>query len=318
MKSRVKFIGLCGLVLASLPAEIASAAEGGIGVYLLGSKGPAAAITPPPGLYLENDFYFYRGTMGKDEKLPAGGRLAVGIEGDAALYIPSLSYIAPEPLLGGHLGLSVSLPVGKKETDADLTLRGPRGGHATGAISDDILTIGDPKVGAYLGWQTGNFHYQLGTQFNVPIGDYHEGAITNLAFHRWGTDIFAAATWLDPTIGLDISGAAGVTFNSTNTATDYKTGNEFHFEGAMVQHFNKSFDAGLIGYYYKQLGADSGSGASGAFKGEVAAIGVTLGYSFKAGELPMAARLKYYHEVSAENRPKGDAVYVTLSMPLKF
>jgi hypothetical protein len=109
----------------------------------------------------------------------------------------------------------------------------------------------------------------------------------------------------------------GVTFNGENPATDYKTGTEFHLEGAITQNFSPAFSLGLVGYYYNQLSGDSGSGARlGDFEGEVAAIGGTLGYNFKVGPLPVSTRLKYYHEFAAENRLEGDAGFITVSMPL--
>ena len=51
----------CGLALfASTGAALA--AEGGIGFYLLGSKGPFAGVLPAPGTYINNDLYYYTGS----------------------------------------------------------------------------------------------------------------------------------------------------------------------------------------------------------------------------------------------------------------
>lgn len=307
---------MLAIVLGASIAPAAWAAEGGAGWYLLGSKGPAAGITPPPGVFFQNDFYFYSGDLGGNRQLPTGGRLAVGVQGKAAIELPTVIWILPEDVAGGHLGLTATLPIGWKNTDADVTFAGPLGGSATGAVSDDIFTIGDPVIGGLLGWEAGNFHWQASTQINVPIGDYQDGEISNIAFHHWGADVSLAATWLDPTIGLDLSGVVGMTFNAENPATDYRTGNEFHFEWAAVQHFNEQFDAGLVGYYYDQVTGDSGAGARSDFKGRVAAIGATIGWTFKAGEVPISTRIKYFHEFAAENRAEGDAVYLTISMPL--
>lgn len=293
-------------------------AEGGAGFYLLGSKGPAAAILPPPGVFFQNDFYIYSGNLGGNAQLPTGGRLAVGVDGTALVEVPTVIWVLPGEILGGHLGLSASLPIGWKKTSAQSTLSGPLGGVFTGSITDTVFTVGDPIVSAFVGWEQGNFHWQVGTLINVPIGDYQDGEISNIAFHHWGADVFAAATWLDPSIGLDLSGVIGMTFNAENPATNYRTGNEFHFEWAAVQHFNEQFDAGLVGYYYNQLTGDSGEGASRPFKGEVAAIGATIGWNFKAGELPISARVKYFHEFAARNRAEGDAVFLTISMPLSI
>ncbi|MGE6784527.1 SphA family protein [Ensifer adhaerens] len=301
--------------IAGIPAA-SKAAEGGVGFYLLGSKGPAAAITPPPGVYFQNDVYYYSGNLGGGTELPTGGRLAAGVDGKAIIELPTFLFVLPEEVLGGHVGLTATFPIGWKQTNARATFAGPLGGTASANASDNVFTIGDPVVGGYLGWQTGNFHWQLGTLINVPIGDYQKGELSNIAFHHWGADISAAATWLDPEIGLDLSGVLGVTFNAENPATDYRTGNELHFEWAAVQHFNEQFDAGLVGYVYDQITGDSGPGAKRPFKGHATAIGATIGWNFKAGDVPVAARIKYFHEFETKNRVKGDAVYLTISVPL--
>jgi len=306
------------IAAATLLPSLVMAAEGGAGFYLLGSKGPTAAITPPPGVFFSNDIYIYSGDLGGGKALPSGGRLAVGVEGSAAIDVPTVLWILPEEVMGGHLGFSATLPIGWKNTDADVTLAGPRGGTASGSISDPVFTVGDPVLGGLLGWEAGNFHWQTGLLVNVPIGDYQDGEISNIAFHHWGADVSVGGTWLDPTVGLDLSAVVGMTFNAENPATDYRTGNEFHFEWAAVQHFDEQFDAGLVGYYYDQVTGDSGAGATSDFKGRVAAIGATVGWNFKAGELPVSARIKYFHEFAAENRAEGDAIYLTFSIPLSI
>lgn len=303
---------------AVMPPTLSNAAEGGVGFYLLGSKGPAAAVTPPPGVYFQNDLYFFTGDVGAGRQLPTGGKLAIGVDGSAIIELPTLIWVLPEEIAGGHLGLTASLPIGWKKTSADLTVAGPLGGSGGASVRDEVFTVGDPVVGSFLGWQSGNFHWQVGTMINVPIGDYQKGEISNIAFNHWGADVFAGATWLDPETGLDLSGVLGVTFNAENPATDYRTGNEFHFEWAAVKHVTPQFDAGLIGYYYDQLSGDSGDGASRPFKGRAASIGATIGWNFKVGETPVSARLKYFHEFGVKNRAEGDAVFLTISMPLSI
>ncbi len=302
--------------MASTPAF---SAENGAGFYLLGGKGPAAAITPPPGVYFQNDLWIYSGNLGGGRSLPRGGQVAVGVDGHAVLAAPTFLWVLPEEFLGGHVGLAATIPFGWMKTSADLTLTGPGGGVLGGNVEDTVFTIGDPLVGGLLGWESGNFHWQLGTLINIPVGDYQEGELSNIAFHHWGIDVSAGATWLDPTIGLDLSGVIGMTFNAENPATDYRTGNELHFEWAAVQHFNETFDAGLVGYVYQQVTGDSGEGATlGDFKGRAFGIGATVGWNFKVGELPVSARVKYFHEFGTRNRAEGDSVFLTISLPLSI
>jgi Putative MetA-pathway of phenol degradation len=69
-----------------------------------------------------------------------------------------------------------------------------------------------------------------------------------------------------------------------NTATNYQSGAELHFEGALNEHFPFGLAAGVGGY--KQLTPDGGSGDMvGAFGGRVAAIGSLLSYTLLSGSL---------------------------------
>jgi hypothetical protein len=303
----------CSTVLALAFAAVlangnAEAAEKGLGVYLLGSRGPMAGFTPPPGVFFQNDLYVYSGEAGSGISLPFGGEVIANVEATAVLDLPTGIWVTPLQIAGGNLGFSATLPVGSLDVEARL---GPF------SVQDDIFTVGDPFIAAFLGWHAGNFHWQTGVGVNVPIGDYQKGDIANISFNRWATDVFVTATWLDPALGLDISGAAGVTFNGENSATNYETGTEFHLEGAVSKFLSKDLNIGLTGYYYNQLTGDSGSGAKlGGFEGEVAAIGATLGYTFQIGVLPVSARLKYFHEFEVTNRLEGDVGFLTVSMPL--
>jgi hypothetical protein len=311
---------LAGAVLgasALLIASTAQAAESGAGFYLLGSKGPGAALLPPPGVFFSKDMYYYSGSLGGNLKLPTtGGKLAVGVDGNAFIVLPTVLWVLPEDIGGAHAALALTLPYGWKKTSAGVTFDGPLLGHRETGVSDSVFTYGDPVVTGMLGWQTGNFHWQAGTMINVPIGDYQKDEISNIAFNHWGADVFAAATYFDPATGWDFSNVVGMTFNAENPATDYRTGNEFHYETAISKQFNEKFSAGILGYYYDQLTGDSGDGARSAFKGRVAALGATVAWNFKFGDVPVSARLKYFHEFAAENRAEGDAVFATISMPL--
>jgi hypothetical protein len=60
------------MVALPLKGQAAHAAEAATGVYLLGSRGPNAGITPPPGVYFQDDTYFYSGKI-SGTTLPTGG-----------------------------------------------------------------------------------------------------------------------------------------------------------------------------------------------------------------------------------------------------
>ncbi|WMJ71221.1 transporter [Stenotrophomonas sp. 24(2023)] len=308
------------ILLIALFSSIATAraAEGSTGVYLLGMKGQGAALAPPPGLYYQNDSYFYRGSLGGSRVLPTGGRFASGVDADAFVNLSTLLWSTPWQFGGGRLGLSATLPVGRKSLDASLVTDFPRlGGGSTRGRSDALTTYGDPSLGANLSWRSGRLFWQTGLSVNVPVGDYRRDRLANVSFNRWGTDLTTAVTWLDVEKGRDLSLAAGYTVNGSNHATDYRSGDELHLEAAASQYLSPAWSLSLLGYHYQQVSGDSGSGALlGPFKGRTSAIGAGVSYSFQAGGRAISTRLKYFHETAVENRARSNNLFLTVSLPL--
>lgn len=328
------------LIGALLCAEQAIAAEDAKSVYLLGATASMAGMTPPPGTYVSSFKYVYSGdatgsaALSKtlrqsDRVLPGAATLQVNadvsVKAVAAIDVFSALWVAPEKVLGGHFGLGALLPVGYQSVDADLTARAAlnfpnglnltRGG--TFGLSDSTFAVGDPLATAFLGWSSGNLHWKLTGLLNIPVGAYSKTDLVSMGFNRWAADLTGALTWLDPKTGFEVSLAPGVTFNGENPDTNYKTGTEFHLEGAVMQHLSKSFAVGVAGYYYKQVTGDSGAGAVlGPFKGEVAALGPNITYNFQVGSVPVLTSVRWLHEFGAKNRLEGDAGFLTVTIPL--
>ena len=60
--ARLAAVAVLGLLGIATGSSLVQAAEGGHGVYLLGLKGPASGIIPPPGVFLTNTGYWYEGS----------------------------------------------------------------------------------------------------------------------------------------------------------------------------------------------------------------------------------------------------------------
>jgi len=98
-------------------------------------------------------------------------------------------------------------------------------------------------------------------------------------------------------------------------ATDYRTGNEFHFEWAIGYELSKGLIVGVVGYDYRQLTGDSGPGAVlGRFKSRVDAIGAGLNYSTVIDKMPLVFSLNHYHEFNAEHRFEGNQTLGSLTL----
>ena len=88
MSARICPYGLgVGLAIAASlnPTSNVLAAEGGTSFYLLGSRGPMAGFTPPPGVYVQNDLYRYDGaaqkTISFDSGRPKTSQAGAGVGG---------------------------------------------------------------------------------------------------------------------------------------------------------------------------------------------------------------------------------------------
>lgn len=304
-------LGLSGLV-----ASEAFAAEGATGVYLLGSKQDMAGFMPPPGVYVVEMNYGYSGRTNFNLDV-AGLTLTGGVKANAYYNIPTLLWVTPGQILGGNLAVSASAPIGWKDVTAGATLTGPGGGTLSAGLQDSDTAFGDPILGASLGWHMGPLHFSINGLYNAPLGFWKVGNASNIGFNRSALDVTPAVTWLDPKIGLELSAAAGFTYNFENPDTKYKTGNEFHLEWAVKQHFSPAFSIGVVGYYYDQYTGDSGSGARlGDFKGRVTALGPSMNYSFTLGQVPVSTNLKFMKEFDATNRLEGNVGFLTFVVPL--
>lgn len=294
------------------------ATESGTSVYLLGSRGPMAAMLPPaPGFYLQNDVYYYNGNLSGDRTLPAGGRVLADLDGEVWLDLLTGLYVYEDSVLGGKLAVAGILPVGHIAVDASAELDPVDFDPISFDRHDSASVIGDPLVNAMLGWNSGSLFWNASMLVNVPIGNYRENHIANIAFNRWAVDLSGAVTWYHPTSGTEFSLVTGMTFNGTNDETDYDSGDEVHIEWSASTSLNEQFTVGLLGYHHKQVSGDSGDGALlGSFKGRVNAIGATVGYNLMLGKVPLSTRLKVFEEFDAKNRMEGTAAFLTVSLPL--
>ncbi|MDO8179662.1 MAG: transporter [Undibacterium sp.] len=310
----------------------ASAVEGGSGVYALGYIASKAGLSPEPGTYLSYNMYAYSGQSTTSVTLPIplpntsdaaqwNGKLRTDV--DATVHLFSASRIFEEKLLGANIGFTVLVPHLKATLDLSgngaLTLPGsPAVPYALpGSGNYRHSSIGDIPVAGFLAWHDDDWHYVSLLNVYVPTGSYDKNRIVNLGKNHWAIEPIAAVTHLNRKTGLELSTAAGITFNQKNTATDYKSGTEFHIDGAAIQHFSAHFFVGLTGYAYQQLTADSGSGAASAYKGRVFAAGPIIGGAIPLGDKhTLYLNARYYKEFAVQNRFKGSNLY--LSAAIKY
>lgn len=113
---------------------------------------------------------------------------------------------------------------------------------------------------------------------------------------------------------------AGYAMNTTNTATDYKSGDLIHFDAAVQQLLPLGkglLTLGAEGFWLEQLSCDSGTGATlGCFKGVTGGLGPVIGYVLPLGSESLIFELKWLTELETQKRLNGD--FIWLKMAYKF
>lgn len=308
------------LALGTAGGTSAVAADGGSGVYLLGKRGPLAAFVPKPGFYLTNDLFLLNAD--RSGLAPFGERLVGDAAADALVNIAQVTWVADAQLLGGRFAVTGVLPFGNVEVSGIAAVEGPLGIELGRALSDSTTGIGDPAVGASLGWKkrSGDRFRAWSTYASVfvPVGDYDVDRIANVGRNRWAVDVGGAYTMANFQRGREFSSVLGFTLNGDNRDTDYSTGTEMHLEFAGIQHLPNHFAFGIVGYWYEQLTGDSNNPAIlGEFRGRAIALGPELSYQFTGNpKRPVTVDLRWYHEFEVRNRLEGDSVFLTVSLPL--
>lgn len=304
-RGRPHRFALFGIMLLASATQ-GRATEYGFSSYGLGGSAFGAGVTPPPGIYVTEAFGFYDGEIGRAVPF---GRVVLNAGATVELFAASTNilYVPSRKVLGGNLGLSLTVPVGHNDIEATLGV-GPR----VASRAKEGWGLGDMVPKAQLGWQRGDFFHTLYLQAVAPTGRWQPGFSPIIGLHRPGIDTGWAFTWSDPGQKLQLNGAAGVTFNFENTETDYRSGNEFHFEWAAGLQFAPGLLIGAVGYDYRQLTGDSGTGAVlGPFKGKVDAIGPGLSYTTLIGTTPFILNARHYREFDIENRWQGHLTLIS-------
>lgn len=278
-------------VFGGLPE--ARATEGGGGVYPNGGQGFLAGALPPPGLYFIEYLQHYSADALMDG---SGNKVPVPFKLNVSAAVSRFLYQSDIPLLGGRLGAYVFLPLLHASAD-------------TGLGSGSKSGLGDISAGPFVSWHFGkNLHMAAAIEVVVPTGSYEKTELVNLGRNYWTFEPVFAVTWFTDG-GMEFSGKFMYDINTENADTDYKSGQEFHFDYAIGYHTGP-WTMGAVGYYYKQITGDSGAGAvQGDYEGQVVSIGPGVRYDAKNG---VSVEFRYNREFEAENKTEGDKFWVNV------
>ncbi|MCC6887844.1 MAG: transporter [Hyphomicrobiales bacterium] len=319
------------LAMLSMVSPAARADENGVSMWLPGMFGSLAAAPQQPGFSLTSIYYHTSvsagATVARAREISIGNipaSISASLTGnvDANVDIGLLigSYTFATPVLGGQATVGLMGVYGRNDTTLDAALNGTITiGNVvlpfarSDSINSTVWGLGDLFPQFALRWNAGVHNWMTYITGDVPVGAYDSRRIANIGIGHAAIDGGGGYTYFNPMTGQEFSAVLGFTYNFMNNSTQYQSGVDMHLDWGASQFLTKELQVGLVGYVYKQIGCDSGSGDRvGCFQSQVLGIGPQIGFIFPVGDKQGYLNLKGYKEFAAENRPEGWNTWVTL------
>ena len=300
------------LSITGLQAE-----EGGSGHYLPGAMSSFADGVPPAETFIARlNIASYQGSYTRGEPIPIAGIRAAGLEADS--FAAGLTLLWRPPVDLGEkwsFSMSATIPYVWMDVSGDVTATLAGGTPVSVGRSDSVDAIGDIVI------QPVMLNYNVSPDFNVnfrvgayaPTGSYEVGRLANTGKNFWTIEPVLGLMYFGKKNGIEASVFFGYDFNEENDDTNYKSGDQFHIDGTLAQHFPLAgglAGVGVNAFYYDQVTGDSGSGATlGDFEGLTTGYGPVISWAGKVGGKDMIAELKWLHETDTDRRLNGDYIW---------
>jgi len=278
----VFLIFLCWLGFSSA----ATATEGGGSNYLPGFYGDfGMADFPEQGTYFNNFFAAYQDSESQFGTL---------------LEMPGIIHVSEQRMLDGTF-IAGFFP-------ALMTAKDNISGIDRVGLGDFYFVPGG------LNWNWGHLTAFLFEGIVAPTG-YYKANEFSLGRNYWTFDHNLLLTWQLPG-DSELSMGIGYMNNLKNSATNYQSGDEFHFDYTVGHYLRSDVALGIAGSYYQQVNADrapqellvqeSGSSAS---------VGPVVMYTPKINGQDVAFSLKWLREFNVSGRSSQEYLVCRILLP---
>jgi hypothetical protein len=275
--------------------------------YPNGAENWLAGAVPPAGSYYVNYFGFYSGKLKDGSGANAnlnGTTPSVNATFDAFRFVQ----VTHHRMFGADYAVQVIVPVVHQSVNMN--------GIASKTSVGDIFV--NPMI---LGWHHPQWHALASVDILLPTGYYNQNdPRVSVGANYCSFDSLVAVSAV-PKSGWEGSAKLMYNIKTTNPATNYHSGQDFHTDFAFGKHF-QSWMAGATGYALKQTTNDTFNSqiepaAPGLWtpgrKGQVLAIGPTVGYT---NQHHIAFVALWQHETLVRNRFGGDKFWFKMIIPL--
>jgi len=297
---RVRGIGSSMAVVMTM-LSFAGATENGGSVYPVGVETVMTGIQPRPGetvLYQYTCYYManeFDGAKGKS----AIPKFRLRVFANAV----KITHNWGVHFLGGTIESQIGLPFVYEQLRIQ-----PGTFSEFGLTNVNIIPVSVTYHKGALHW------YYEADMFSSGAG-YSAAHVVNIGQHNQAIAPAAGFTYLPRQGTAEISSRVMYIFNGYDQARRYHSGNEFTWEYNADYEIAKKVAAGFNGYFYRQTTDDKLGGVIflDGFRGRDLALGPQL-------RAPLGKRggfaVKYYRDTLVENKPRGNAFWFQMSVPL--
>jgi len=312
---RGNHIGTCLLLVAFLTFPTSSmAVEGGGSNWAMGSTGFGAGLIPEPGFHYANLLWLMDIDTNQDFTLGTNRVDNLNVELTINFLLPAYTGEI-KPWNARYKAIAV-LPI--VWIDGRYRVRAAPNEHESKQHN-----LGDPGLDLAIGWHKDDFlgkeglslDYAPGLFVVAPWGKYERQEVLNAGRYRWTIQPNFSYTLLYEPTGIELSQRTMYAINLKNDRTDYNSGDEFHLDWALGKRFGNGWQAGLFGFFYKQITADDGRGATlGDLKGKSWGIGPIIQYSREYWGTPVTAALRVQKVMQHRKRTDDDSIMFNFIM----
>jgi hypothetical protein len=295
-------------VVLGIPTA-ARATEGGIGRPITGMQvAPYAGIVPPTSDWIVSlSTIYYEGSLGKSKSIPIAGTVSAGLDFNVSWTL--LNAVKTWGITAGGWNFASSFGVPFQYTSVS-SFNGRLPNDKATQFADIFFT---PVVAGY--HLTKTDHIALSVQMYAPTGAYSDRRLANAGQNTWTFIPTVAYTKLLPEHNVELSANYGVEFYTANNETHYHNAPISVLDLLALKRFTGGWGVGVVGGWIQQLGDDSGGLAdvTGGASGHAVGIGPIATWSGKLSSTPVSASLRWVNEFAVRNRPKGNAVELSIS-----
>ena len=272
------------------------------GHYIGGATGLENGTTAPPGFF---GTFFPVVEHVNALKGPKGATIAkpdINVVANMAAY----AVTTQKKILGADYGLSVIIPIVNTRFTENLF----NASAASAGISDLYFA---PII---LGWEKGNFNYTVNYGFYAPTGEFDPTSPLNPGLGFWEHQIQAGATY---SIGKpklwNTSFLTTWEISQGKSSGDVKPGPMFTGEYSFGRRFDKyQMNAGIAGYGYKKLSADSGRGVNPLVAGILdRSFGIGPEWKYTNLKWHLGFDFRFEQQFGVEAKTSGSAFFMSIT-----